>query len=355
MAIYKMWDDEMNSGTARGVPATSPEDRNGDGIPDGAEVSLTAKWTKRGPGARAMDDGSAQRTASTPTVAPVAASAQMPRSRFAMMDRDPAAPAPTPGDWSTQQGLDASRNRFTEQRFLDDLLNSRDTRKQQLAGTYFGERRADEGAALERGSQERMAGMAAEGARARGDTLLEQARVQADARRYDSDRDFQASQARDAARLAEADKKLQAQEAKEKVRQQYRDERMKERQDARQATTAEQRQKLIMTVLDKQFGDQFAKKTLRGYITDTRNPDGTMKPGATQDPEMEDRLDDLNVMHQNWFGKPLLGSIPPSAAGESTPAGIPEVLVRIQAPDGKVYNVPRTRVDEFVQAGGKVL
>jgi len=346
-----------------------------DDVPDGATVTVMERDERPGAPPRTVRASWEHRRVMEDGMQPVPAEAQRPRD-YAMLDADSGSGAPEPAagadprDWNTRAGLRASRNDFNQQKFLDDLLNSRDTQTVANARRFFGERAAGDEGALGRASGERRTLMEASGEAAKGEAAAAVESIRAGSRDYAADQRLQAELEKSRQRQAELDQRLAAQDARDKARLQLQAARDEERREAREATTRDKRDAVLMRMLDREFElVPGIKGTLRSYMARTRNEDGTPKEGAAVDPVWEDRLNDYMERAETWDLKPesdgkgkgeggpgVAKAIPgKNLKPESEKAGAADDLVVVQGPSGATATMRREAAEKYLARPGYTL
>lgn len=123
-----------------------------------------------------------------------------------------------------------------------------------------------------------------------------------------------------------AQARAEAADRREATRNQMLTDARAERNEARQATTADRRQRWVMGALDKEYSPNgVTKETLRSYMTRTRDAQGNPIANAETDPTWESRLDAVEDQAKSW-GLPLFGqpaapavTVPPNTDGEVPP------------------------------------
>lgn len=343
------------------------QDLNGDGIPDGAQISMakeimddagnksriTAKWNKGDsrPPAGVMGEPPATNAAGSSDVfaAPPPGKAPAPKAPTAAeifkertdrngdrmgMGRSNTTERPVLFDdrvTALNKKAGTMSNSVAERqsavRELDQLLGIHDREAGRDLARHQSDNERDAAIALNQGKQtiEQIKG----GAKVQAATVIGQSREAAAGTTAEQ-------------RQKQADDNLQLE--RDKMAQRDRLEQM--RLDAWQSRAADKatlsaakdqqsRQKAAKSYLDREFGDSFSKQSLRGYIQETRDTKtGEILPSAKVDPVFESRLDDLNAEWTKATGKAYIqspGTNPASSGQTHGPA-----ISRKKSPNGKM-------------------
>lgn len=264
-------------------------DVNGDGIPDGADVTIKFK---KGQGNAELGTRKAEVVQSRPVM---------------------------------NEGFDAARDKAADMYGIrrtntaarpvmqEDTISYLNKRSQDnsvsVAGRNGARRQLEDittmlDRAAGRQSQERMAQSEAQ-------AMADKARIPAEAKvqaaGINAGAEVQGKQITADATVAAAEARARAQEARDAAHRQMLQDSRAEREAARNVTRTDQRQRWVNGALDKEYSPNgLTKETLRGYLVRTRDEQGNVKPDAKQDPVWESRLDSVEQQAEAW-NLPLFG------------------------------------------------
>jgi hypothetical protein len=295
------------------------EDKNGDGIPDGAEVTMarevmgqdgtrqkmTAKWTKGNQGTQ------------PPVQTPVLSDPEMAQQIFSNRT-DRAADLYGIRRTNTDVNpVDVMARKSNLETAAKDTALSVDRRQaaQRTLDQIIAEEQAGEDRTLARdrseldmrGKQAEVAGKM-DIAEIMGRSKVEAAGTTAEAKREITATTLEQKQGMHDDKMKLERDRLASLEGREQARIEMWKSRDTDRAALRAAKDQQSLEKAAASFLDKEFGGDYERKSLRQYVTNTYDlATGAPKTDATPDPVFEQRLNDLNEKWQEAYGRPFVG------------------------------------------------